>query len=150
MADIKRYVVVAPYVTLRTMTQSGPRILGFHSGAPVPPDVPDDQIQHHLSKKMIVEVADPSAVGAEATPTPIERMEWAEAGLDPQAEVAKRVEEAEHGRNRVRGAVKAAETRKVNAETDDAPETKPEGGAEPKAETKAGGTPVQPVQVNKK
>lgn len=104
----KQYLVVAPYVTMTTMTAQGPRLLGFHTNAPVPPDVPEDQIKHHLEMGLIVEVADPAAVSAEVTP--IERME----GVSP----ADKVREQEAALNRSRSATKAAETRKANEESD--------------------------------
>ncbi len=54
-----RYVVCAPYITLRTMTPEGPRILGFYDGQPVPEDVPKEQIEHHLGTRQIRAVEEP-------------------------------------------------------------------------------------------
>jgi hypothetical protein len=115
----KRYVVVAPRVMLETMTQSGRALLGFFAGAPVPEDVPEDSIKHHLDNNLIVEVADPGVVGAELNLTPLEVAEMRDSGQNPIDVVADRVREGEKGRNRSRGAQKAAETRKANAEGDD-------------------------------
>lgn len=108
-----KYVVVAPYVTLKTMTHQGARILGFHAGAPVPDDVPPEMIKHHLDNKLIAEVADPTQIPQdELFPTPLEQMDAA--GVS----AADRVAEGEKSRNRAAGAVKAAETRKANEEAD--------------------------------
>lgn len=54
-----RYVVTAPYVTLQTMTPQGKRITGFYAGAPVPADVPEWQIKHHLDNNLIELVPEP-------------------------------------------------------------------------------------------
>lgn len=72
----KQYVVTGAYVTLKTSTPQGPRILGFYRGAPVPADVSQEQIDHHLNQGLIAEVADPAAVPAsELFPSPLEEQE---------------------------------------------------------------------------
>jgi hypothetical protein len=46
-----KYVVVGPYITVHT----GGRIVGFSAGAPLPPDVPDWNVQHLLANDLIAE-----------------------------------------------------------------------------------------------
>lgn len=53
-----KYVVTAEYVTLRTRTPDGVRQVGMYKGAPVPDDVPADQIDHHLRRSLIRAVDD--------------------------------------------------------------------------------------------
>lgn len=50
------YTVTGKYVTARTMTTDGWRVVGLMEGARVPPDVDDDWIDHHLRKNLIAEV----------------------------------------------------------------------------------------------
>lgn len=57
-----KYKVVAPYVTVRTATDQGPRVVGLYQGAILPDDVPEESIQHHLDNDMIVEVDEPARV----------------------------------------------------------------------------------------
>jgi hypothetical protein len=45
------YIVVGPYITART----GGRIVGFTAGAPLPPDVPDWNVQHLLRNNLIAD-----------------------------------------------------------------------------------------------
>jgi hypothetical protein len=61
----KRYVVTAPYITVVTGTQDGPKLLGFYTGATLPDDVTDESIQHHLRLDMIATVADAEKAAAE-------------------------------------------------------------------------------------
>jgi hypothetical protein len=86
----KRYVIVAPYVLARTMTADGPRVLGLHRGAPVPPDVSQEWIDGHLHTHMIVAVDDPATAGA-ADVTPIEAQEATSVGVNPNVIAAARV-----------------------------------------------------------
>lgn len=60
----KDYVVVDAYVTLKTQTPQGPRLVGFYKGAPVPKDVPKEQIEHHLRGRQIEAVDKPEDVPA--------------------------------------------------------------------------------------
>lgn len=109
------YVVVAPYVTVRTMTEQGPRIIGLYTGAPVPEDAPEEWVKSHAEAGLIAEVEDPAA--AVVTPlTPIERMEAGERGESESFVVAARVHEGEVARTRSRAAQKAAETRRQQQE----------------------------------
>ena len=71
-----RYVVTAPYVTVRTMTEQGARVLGLYADAPVPKDAPEDWVKNHLAAKMIAEVEDP-AQAVSAVLTPLEVVEAA-------------------------------------------------------------------------
>ena len=45
----KSYRVVAPYITVKTMTPDGMQIRGLHAGAMVPPDVTPESIGHHVT-----------------------------------------------------------------------------------------------------
>lgn len=102
-----KYIVTGAYVTVKTMTHQGPRILGLMAGAPVPDDAEPAWVKHHLETNLIVEVEDPAAVPSnEVFLTPIEQQE----GVDP----AERVREGEAHRARSAAAVQAAETRKAN------------------------------------
>lgn len=67
---MKQYVVTGAYVTVKTMTHQGPRILGLMAGAPVPVDAGDFWIQHHLDSNLIEEVPEPEPVKAEVKPEP--------------------------------------------------------------------------------
>src|SRR5690242_5279763 len=49
------YRVTAPYVTLKTMTENGVRVVGLYAGAPVPFDVPQDSLDHHIRMGMVEE-----------------------------------------------------------------------------------------------
>ncbi len=51
----KRYVVTGAYVTAKTMTTEGVRIIGLHAGAPLPNDVPESDGQHLLDHELIAE-----------------------------------------------------------------------------------------------
>ncbi len=51
MAD--SYVVTGAYVTVKTVTPDGVRIVGRYAGAPVPPDASPEWITHHLDKGLI-------------------------------------------------------------------------------------------------
>jgi hypothetical protein len=55
-----KYVVTAPRVVLTTMTMDGVRAIGLFAGAPVPDDVPPEQIRHHLDNNLIAEVPEPA------------------------------------------------------------------------------------------
>ena len=63
MADTLRpqYRVTGPLVYLKTSTPFGTRLIGFKQNALVPADVPQDQIDHHLSVGLIEEVDAPDA-----------------------------------------------------------------------------------------
>lgn len=104
----QRYVVAGAYVTVKTMTMEGPRIVGLFAGAPWPADAPLDATQHHLSQRLIVPVEDPSAVNPTLTPMDV-------AAGRVAADV---VEEQEKTLNQHRGAQKAAETRAANAKAE--------------------------------
>jgi hypothetical protein len=61
MAD-KRYVVVAPYVTLKHRDQVGSYILsGFYAGSVVPADAEPESVQRLLDKGMLLDASDPVA-----------------------------------------------------------------------------------------
>lgn len=56
-----QYRVTGAYVTLKVNTPEGPQMRGFHQNAPVPPGVPQDQIDHHLSVGLIEPVDGPDS-----------------------------------------------------------------------------------------
>jgi hypothetical protein len=69
MAAAKVYRVTGPYVTVRTMTENGPRIIGLYTGARVPDDAEQEWIGNHLRDGLIGEVgAEPPPVSAESVP----------------------------------------------------------------------------------
>ncbi len=49
-AAVKEYVVTAPYVTVKTMTIQGVRVVGLMEGAPLPADVPERDLKHLLDQ----------------------------------------------------------------------------------------------------
>jgi hypothetical protein len=63
VAPRQRYKVTGHYVTAKTATSDGVKILGFHTGAILPPDVPPATIRHLLSVRLIapLEVPPPPA-----------------------------------------------------------------------------------------
>lgn len=66
----KRYRVIAPYVTMTTATPQGTRLVGFFKGAPVPLDVPQEQIGYHLRDNLIEEVPAAEAPAPEPVKEP--------------------------------------------------------------------------------
>ena len=58
------YRVSAPYVTAKTMTQDGARIVGLYTGAPLPFDIPQDMLEHLVS----MELAEPYPLGEAEQP----------------------------------------------------------------------------------
>lgn len=88
------YVVVAPYVTVRTMTMDGPRIIGLFAGAPIPADADPGWCERHAEAKMIAKVADPAVV-PDLTLSPVERNAIGERGDNPNEVLADRVAAAE-------------------------------------------------------
>lgn len=56
----KRYVITGAYVTVKTMTTQGPRIVGMYAGAPWPDDAEAAATQHHLDCGLIEEVPAPA------------------------------------------------------------------------------------------
>ncbi len=63
-----QYRVTGAYVTLKTATPYGPRMMGFQHGAIVPADVPQDQIDHHLRKGLIEQVGGAAEPAGTAKP----------------------------------------------------------------------------------
>jgi hypothetical protein len=58
MTSKPTYVVTAPYITVRTGTADGLKILGFYVGAVLPGDVSEESIKHHLDSGLIAAVKD--------------------------------------------------------------------------------------------
>jgi hypothetical protein len=70
MADTRpQYRVTGAYVTLKTATPAGPRMIGFQFGAIVPADVPQDQIDHHLRVRLIAPIDAPAEPAAKSRKT---------------------------------------------------------------------------------
>lgn len=79
MADKPKYTVVGEYVTVKTVTDRGPTVVGLYAGAPWPEDAPEDATQHHLESGLIAEVgkapqadAGPAVASAPAAQVPDE------------------------------------------------------------------------------
>jgi hypothetical protein len=99
--------VSAPYVTVKTGTPQGMRIVGLFTGAPMPFDVPQDTLDHHIAMDLVAEYPVSGAEAAElarvrgtapaeADPAPLpDPVALAEA---EQAAKAKAVAEAEADR----------------------------------------------------
>src|SRR5258708_3246670 len=73
-AKPKEYQVTALYVTFKTQTSDGIRYVGLYQNAPVPADVPQEQLDHHLKMGLIHEKGwtppDPADTSAQqAAPT---------------------------------------------------------------------------------
>jgi hypothetical protein len=64
----KKYVVTGQYVTFKTNTTSGPAVLGFYRGAPVPDDAEEAAIKHHLMMGLIEEVPEKAMPAAAPLP----------------------------------------------------------------------------------
>lgn len=54
-----KYTVTGAYVTVKTMTDQGVRIVGLYAGAPVPADAGEAWVQHHLDNNLIEAVPAP-------------------------------------------------------------------------------------------
>jgi hypothetical protein len=54
----KGYTVVGEYITVRTATADGYRIVGLYKGAPLPGDVSPEAVAHHLRQGLIAEVGE--------------------------------------------------------------------------------------------
>jgi hypothetical protein len=52
----KQYAVTGAYVTVKTMTVDGVKVIGLHRGAPVPADVDPAHLQHLLAHDLVAEV----------------------------------------------------------------------------------------------
>lgn len=63
------YEVTGEYITVKTETANGPRVVGLLKGARVPSDVSEESIAHHLRVGLIAEVDD---VDAEVDDAPVE------------------------------------------------------------------------------
>ena len=78
----KSYRVVAPYITVKTMTPDGMQIRGLHAGAMVPPDVTPESIGHHVTLGLIEEIPQAQAkAAAQAAEEHDHRAEEARSGV---------------------------------------------------------------------
>ena len=92
----KSYRVVAPYITVKTMTPDGMQIRGLHAGAMVPPDVTPESIGHHVTLGLIEEIPQAQAkAAAQAAEEHDHRAEEARAAAE--AASAAQAEEARSG-----------------------------------------------------
>lgn len=62
-----RYQVVAPMVVAKTTTTEGVKLLNFYQRAILPGDVPADQIERFLRRRLIVQIGE-NGVPVEAAP----------------------------------------------------------------------------------
>lgn len=67
----RNYVVTGAYVTVKTVTPDGPRVVGLYEGAPWPADAPAEATEHHLEEGLIAEAGAEAKVPAHvAVPEP--------------------------------------------------------------------------------
>lgn len=67
----KQYTVTGAYVTVKTDTSEGPRLVGLYEGSPWPADASAEATAHHLEEGLITEVGqEPATPEALATPVP--------------------------------------------------------------------------------
>lgn len=131
-----KYVVTAPYVTVKTMTQEGPRVVGLYVNSPVPKDADPGWIERHIEAHMVMEVEDPTTVNAATSA--LEALDGV-TGADKAAE-------QEAALNRHRAAAKAVETRKAN-EAAAAKEAKAQADAKAREDAAAkAAAPAKPPQ----
>jgi hypothetical protein len=74
------YRVTAPLITVKTGTPQGMRVVGLNVGAPLPFDVSDASLQHHISHDLVESypLAGPEAVAlAQARGLPMPKVERA-------------------------------------------------------------------------
>jgi len=93
----QRYRVVGEYAQFLTTTASGRMLVGFHKGAPVPPDATPEAIRHHLSVGLI------APVGGVQAPPP--------ATIDPVAAAQARIAALEAELARATAALEAERRR---------------------------------------
>lgn len=68
-----KYIVTAPYVTLRVKDQTGAEVLlGFYEAAPVPDSVDKDDLERHLRKGMIAKAGTEEADAASPVGRPVQ------------------------------------------------------------------------------
>jgi hypothetical protein len=68
----KQYVVTGAYVTVKTNTADGPKLVGLYDGAPWPADAPEEATEHHLREGLIAEVGKAPEVNPAAGFSPTE------------------------------------------------------------------------------
>ncbi|SRR6266581_1889937 len=143
MAEPKKYVVTGKYVTVKTMTTEGIRVIGLYTGAPVPGDVPPDDLAHLLSIGLVHEEG-------WVPPTPGElsaadRASYADAVLrsaESELEKARKaVADAKTARDAAAGAAADAEAAKEKAA---APDPGPGEAGQAKAEADAAAAKAPP------
>jgi hypothetical protein len=85
----KKYVVSGEYVTVRTMTDQGPTVIGLYRGAQWPEDASKDATEHHLTEGLIKEEGDdtpaPAHLTAQTPAAPAAEAEPAAAKAAPKA-----------------------------------------------------------------
>jgi len=105
------YRVTAKYITVKTQTPDGIQVRGLHEGAPVPLDVDQDSIDHHLAQGLIEEI--------------------------PTGETVPTVQDADARVKAAQQAVKDAEAQLKDAESDRDAAEKAEADREQQAERQA-------------
>jgi hypothetical protein len=99
----KQYRVTAQYITVKTQTSEGKRVVGLMDGAPVPVDVAPEDLAHLESHGLIAEIGkapiDPRA------PSPRAKVDAAEAAVkaarDAQEEASKVLRDAQEHRDQM-------------------------------------------------
>lgn len=121
------YRVTAPYVTLRVNDElsGGQKLIGFYTGAILPPGTDGEDLARHIRKGMVEKVT-----GAEAAAVDEQRAEADEAA---KAEADQRDKDAAAAAKEAEKLVKDAEAEKKKADDDAAAAAK----ADPKAPTAA-------------
>lgn len=83
------YVVTGQYVTVKTMTNEGPRILGLHSGAPIPADADPEYVKHLVAHNLAAKVDEPKAEAPKEAAKPAASAHAGAAGAGVKASSAK-------------------------------------------------------------
>lgn len=100
-----KYVVAAPLVYLKVRDAHGALISStFYAGAPVPEDVDEDSLQHHLDSGLVIKQGDPAAdvlavpagtpVPGEPPNVPVTEQTGAPQSLDDKVEAARKTASA--------------------------------------------------------
>jgi hypothetical protein len=118
----KEYTVTGKYVTARTMTTDGWRVVGLMEGARVPPDADPEWIEHHLRKKLIAEVGKEPVAAADMDAEEAARYSDALV-LAAEADIAK----AEERLDAAKAQQRSAHERRDKAEAERAERENPKG-----------------------
>jgi hypothetical protein len=67
--------VTGAYVTVKTSTADGVRVVGLYAGAPWPADADPEATEHHLANGLIAEVGVPAKAEPPPPAAPVERVD---------------------------------------------------------------------------